>query len=414
MSIVNYPPECLLNSWRLNLLDEGFVQSPYPYFRFLRDCQPLHRLANGSWVVTRYDDVKKLLMHPCLGNSPSLFSLLNARNNEKYNSASLANNMIAFQDGDSHRQLRKHIMVAFNQPIKSFELPPVYLQNLLQQLLETKKFSAIKDLGVPVALTTIADLLGIKFEALGDDDQTRFDSLKLQTQDALYLFSQIPSHKCREKIDISVTLLRDQVRASLENHTQTSVVLSNFKSLIESGSITQAQAIDNIILLLVDGAENVDNLIASMLLWFKKYNSCAEAVLNDRSLVPSFVEECLRFETPVQFVGRVVQVDMELHDLQLRANQSVLLILASANRDNAIYENPDIFSIHRENNRAMTFGRGSHTCLGNQLVRKIMCAVLNGVLDVMPDYQIEANNIAKPDWQSRLGHRWVEDYYISC
>lgn len=407
-----YPEECLLANWRLNLLDKNFIQNPYAYFTFLRECQPIHRLANGTWVITRYDDVKALLMHPSLGNSPSLFSLLNARNSEKYTSASLANNMIAFQDGEIHKQLRKQVINAFNKPINVTELSLPHVSSQLNILQDTEEFLAIRDMGESMALATIIDLLGIRLEHIAEDKPTQYRQLKQLTQDALYLFSQIPSHEDRERIDGSIDTLRQIITQSLERPSS-SPVLSGFIELVALGSLPLTQAVDNIILLLVDGAENVDNLIASMLLWFRKYDVQAKHVIQDRSLIPLFVEECLRFETPVQLVGRVVQSEIALHGQTLKPNQSLLLMLGSANRDNTVYKEADTFDMYREKTLAMTFGRGSHTCLGNQLVRKIMCLVLEAVLNNMPNYRVvDSGFLTSPQWQNRMGHRWVMDYLM--
>jgi cytochrome P450 len=115
-------------------------------------------------------------------------------------------------------------------------------------------------------------------------------------------------------------------------------------------------------------------------------------VAQDRSLVPNAIEELLRYEPPGPHVARYVSDDVELHGQTVPAGSSLLLMLASANRDDRRFDDPDRFDIHRTNNQHLTFGYGIHFCLGAALARLEARIALDEVLNRFPEWEIEWEN----------------------
>ena len=112
----------------------------------------------------------------------------------------------------------------------------------------------------------------------------------------------------------------------------------------------------------------------------------------DRSLVPNVIEELLRYEPPGPHVARYVTEDLELHGRTVPAGSALLLMLASGNRDERRFQNPDRFDIHRDNSQHLTFGFGAHFCLGAALARLEGRVALDEVLNRFPEWDLDMAN----------------------
>jgi cytochrome P450 len=116
------------------------------------------------------------------------------------------------------------------------------------------------------------------------------------------------------------------------------------------------------------------------------------------------VEELLRFDSPAQFIARVAREPLDIGGTPIAAGQAVLLMLASANRDPAQFDDPDRLDIRRENAGHLTFGRGKHSCLGGLLVRAQVGAALATLLSKTRGFDRSSGPIERIP---RAGHRWV-------
>jgi cytochrome P450 len=125
----------------------------------------------------------------------------------------------------------------------------------------------------------------------------------------------------------------------------------------------------NCVTLLLAGHESTKNLIANGILTLLRHPEQLSALKRDSSLLPSAVEECLRYESPIQRGWRRVAQDIEVHGKTIRKGQLVYYMFGSANRDAGQFPNPDTFDIERQNNRHLAFGFGIHFCIGAPLAR---------------------------------------------
>ena len=119
--------------------------------------------------------------------------------------------------------------------------------------------------------------------------------------------------------------------------------------------------------------------------------------MDDPSLMPSAIEEFLRFEAPQLALARTANVDVSLGGRDIKAGDRVLLVWASANRDEAVFDEPDNLVLDRFPNRHMTFGLGAHRCLGSNLARRQMQIALTAVLRRLPDYSVDYENATRPE-----------------
>ncbi|MEM1223807.1 MAG: cytochrome P450 [Verrucomicrobiota bacterium] len=380
---------------------EEFIEDPYRFFKALRQKDPIHRAESGAWVISRYEDVKNALSDRRLSNAPSPYAVVNRRNSERFVCADVANNLIAFMDMPDHAKPRSLIARAFHQHMRG-SLPDLdhLAVDCLKALPDRGKVELLESFATPFALQVIAKLMGIP---KGD-----FNQIKSWTNDFFYLFSLIPSEEVRVQLDRSLSEFRSyfldliQQRRSSPENDLISALLQSAQSV---DTISDAQLVDNCMLLFADGVENVDSGILNAVLCLLLHPEELSKFRSQPELIDKVVEECLRFESPAQFIGRVPTEDIELHGNKIRAGTPILLLLASANRDEDVFPHPDRFDVSRMKNPYLSFGSGKHSCVGGALVKVEYKAALNALFAKYRKINLVENN---PKWSVRLGHRWLE------
>ena len=157
---------------------------------------------------------------------------------------------------------------------------------------------------------------------------------------------------------------------------------------INEGKITYEQAQANSLALLVGGNETARYLLTNSLHSILTHHSCWEEIVSDQSIIPRIVEECVRFSTPVMSSIRHTTMDVRVSDSVIPKGAQVMLMLASANRDEDMFEWPDIFLTDRKNNQNLGFGFGIHYCIGASLAKMQLRIVLEEMSKMYPNATI--------------------------
>jgi cytochrome P450 len=156
----------------------------------------------------------------------------------------------------------------------------------------------------------------------------------------------------------------------------------------EDRRLSESEMLSSCVLLLLGGNETTTRLIANAVLALSRHPHERARVAADPSLLPTTVDEALRFDTPVQANGRITTTDTQLAGYDLPKGSLVVGLLAAANRDPAAFEDPGRFDVARDPNPHLSFGRGSHYCLGATLARMEARAALRELLAVAPEYEV--------------------------
>ncbi|OCB26376.1 cytochrome [Mycobacterium malmoense] len=153
------------------------------------------------------------------------------------------------------------------------------------------------------------------------------------------------------------------------------------------------------------GAETVTKLIGSAAITFARHPDQWRALLDDRNKIPAAVEELLRYDSPVQYNVRRSVSDVTLHGVTIPSGSPVFLLGASANRDPAVWTDPDTFDIDRDRAEAQNvgFGYGIHSCLGAALARMESSIALEKMLELMPRYEVEWDGCKRVSMQNVAG-----------
>lgn len=379
----------------LDTSTQQFIDNPYLFYSQLRVNKPVHKMNNGCWILTRYSDINAALKNKIFSNAPHPFSLVHTHNKEKYPAAKVANNLMAFMDTPEHERVRKPLMHEFHTLLRlSKNKINRRVHSIMESLPKGQPFDFLENAATPIALECICDFVGI--------DVSSKPQIVKWSRMLFYLFHHIPSQEVLQDVNTSLLEFEDFIREELLKKQQNpgEDLLS---SLLNIESMSPDEVIHNVMLIIADGIGNVDvgltlgiNTLLSNPEQFKQLHA-------DPSLIKSAIAECLRYDSPAQYQGRILTEDFTIDGIKIPAHSIVLLAFASANRDPDYFEDADQFLINRSRNRHLSFGSGAHACLGAGLVTLQFEALFEALTSTSLQLQLEPQEI---QWVSRAGHRW--------
>ncbi len=260
------------------------------------------------------------------------------------------------------------------------------IDDRLEELDPRESFDIISEFAFQLPLTIISEMLDIPVD-LRDSIHESWVSM---TGIVGAASEQIPDFI--DKAYEGMRQLEDRMREviSLRRGARTTDLLTRLLAAQEDEKgITEADIIGVVTQMVIAGHQTTQDTIGSALFELLSSRHKWEALCGDRALIPNTVEEVLRFRTPGQMIGRTVAKDTKLGDADLQEGEQVICLLASANRDEGIFSNPDDFEIKRENAKLhMSFSRGSHFCLGAALSRMEVTCFLTTLAQRYPKVQM--------------------------
>ncbi|MCM3262078.1 cytochrome P450 [Paenibacillus lautus] len=339
---------------------------PLEWFRQMRTESPVTAIdGGGAWNVFKYEDVKAVF------TNYEVFSSQGSSSSDDPIESSVLR-----QDPPKHRQLRKLVSHAFTPRMIESLAPKIQeiTTSLLDEAEKKGKMDIVADLASSLPITVIAEMLGVSMEY-----RERFkawsDALVGDNADAYY--------QCqREMSEYFSEIAEDRRR-----HPQDDLITKLVEARIDNEHLTELEIIGFCILLLVAGNETTTNLISSAVLAFDSLPEVRAAVLGDSQLLPGAIEEVFRYFSPVQLMFRSVKQDTVLRGQELKQGQFVYIWMASANHDEDVFDQPDVFNIHRNPNPHLGLGSGIHYCMGSQLARMESRIALQTLLDRYPEYR---------------------------
>jgi cytochrome P450 len=349
------------------LLDPEVLANPYSLYHRLRNESPVHfDPLLRVWVVTRYDDVARVLHDFSAQRTPTPEQLTGMGLSALNPVAQVMVNQMLFLDPPSHTRIRGLASAAFTptrvEALRSHIRDIV--KNLLRPFALTGRMNVIHDLAGPLPSIVTAEMLGVPVE-----DHRQLKSWSQDFAEILGNFQHNPDRvqrilKCTE--DISAYFCS----AMRDNRLRPEGLVNSLRHAeVDGDRLTQAEVVANCIITMVGGQETTTNLIANGVLSLLRHPEQLKKLRANPSLIPSAVEELLRFESPTQYTARLAPDDTELGGRRIAKRQAVFAVLGAANRDPARFPEPDRLDIARPDNKHLAFGWGGHFCFGAPLAR---------------------------------------------
>lgn len=362
---------------RYNLLSLELKTNPYPAYADMRRNAPVCQVdPGGMWAITRYDDVIHVLKNPQLFSSKGFGQ---ACNPPWLGGNPFSDSMLAM-DPPQHSRLRRLVSRAFGVSAMARLEPRVraFAQQAVVELPLGQPLDIMPPYALRIPASVIGDMLGLdpalhtrlkRWADLitGGVTTVKPDELerKQLARDAVadvrrYFGELLELRRCEPREDLTSDLLRAHV---------------------DGEALTQDELIAFMSLLLVGGIETVVHLLGSSLVLLSEHPELYAQLRANRSLLPAFIEEMLRYEPPAQAAPRVTTEEVELGGVRLPKGTPVLVMLGSANRDESRFPNGEAFDLSRPGPQQLPFGHGAHFCLGAQLARKEGRLALEALMD---------------------------------
>jgi pimeloyl-[acyl-carrier protein] synthase len=383
------------------LLDPEVLANPYPLYARLRTEAPVYWDPYlHAWVVTRYADVVTVLHHFSANRTPTPEQFAALGLAELAPLSQMMVKQMLFMDAPDHTRLRGLASTAFTparvEVLRSHIREIV--SSLLGPLVSAGRMDLIADLAAPLPAIVTAEMLGVP---TSDSDQLK--SWSADFAEVLGNFQHNPDRasrtlKCVEEMTAyfraAIQRQRTEPREGLINALMTAE--------IDGDRLTEEEIIANSIVTMVGGQETTTNLIGNGVLALLRNPDQFERLKSDLSLIPSAVEELLRYESPSQHTARLAPQDTELGGKQIRKGQAVIAVMGAGNRDPQRFPDPDRLDIGRTDNRHLAFGWASHFCFGAPLARIEGQLALEAIVRRLPDLALEPGPLV---WRDNLGLR---------
>jgi cytochrome P450 len=392
-----------------HLLDPGVQANPYPLYRRLRTEDPVHWDPYlHVWLVSRYEDVQLVLQRFLAARSPTPEQLTSVGLGELTPIAHVLVRQMLFMDPPAHARLRGLAAAAFT-PARVEKIRQ-HIQDITDSLID-----AVLSKGRMDVMADFADLLPatVTTELMGLPVSDR-DQLKKWSKDFSEMLGNFQHNPGRvapmlKTVEDLIAYFRDKVREQ-ERNPRDGVVQAFVNAEVDGDRLSEAEVIANCIITMVGGLETTTNLIGNGLMLLLKHRSELTRLRENPSLMPSAVEELLRFESPIQHTGRLAPEDVELGDKRIGKRQAVLALLGAANRDPDRFPNPDSFDITRTDNRHLAFGWASHYCFGAPLARMEGLIAFSTILRRLPNLALDPVPLV---WRFNQGFRGLEALPVS-
>jgi hypothetical protein len=383
---MNWDARELSATFDIERLTPEFYANPYPTYRALRENEPVKRMPNGSYFLTRYDDLvaaykntkafssdKKKEFLPKYGNSPLY----------EHHTTSLV-----FNDPPAHTRVRRLIMGALSpRAIAGMEGDLIKLvDGLIDALAAKGNFDLIDDFAAAIPIEVIGNLLDVPHD---EREPLREWSLAILGALEPVISPEVFARGNKAVTDFLAYLetLVERRRAKPGNPNQD--VLTRLIQGEDNGErLSAGELLHNCIFLLNAGHETTTNLIGNGLVALLNHPPEKQRLIDNPDLIKTAVEEMLRFESSNQLGNRMTVEPFELGGIALAAGTPVTLCIGAANRDPAQFADPERFDIGRTPNRHLAFGTGAHQCAGMALARLEGAIAISRFLARFPNYAL--------------------------
>jgi cytochrome P450 len=349
------------------------LEDPYPIFRELREEHPIfHSAERDLWVVSRYDDVRAVLLDPAtfasgMGTVPTGFVS--------------AKPMMISQDPPYHTQLRSAVHVTFT-PRRMRELEGFIrttaraLVDAIDPEAETDLFEALTD---PLPVAVVTELLGIGFE-----DRREFG----RHAGAIIHATEGEGPSAAEAIAWIYAYL-EQVLREREKTPGDDLVSHLLRPGPGERPLTHDEVVGFCALLLMAGTETTTNALGNAIVLLHRHPDVRRRLVERPEGLARAIEEFLRLESPVPGLSRVATRDVEIHGVTIPKGARVHMAFAAANRDPRAFPDPDALDAARSPNPHLAFSLGIHFCLGASLARNELRIALEELLPRFPGYRVD-------------------------
>jgi cytochrome P450 len=331
----------------------------------------------GQWVLTAYEDVATAAKQPTVFSSRQ--GATHPRHSDVYEPLPIS--LDPPEHGSVRGFLQPHFSRAAVEPLRA--TLETFVSGLIDELIDAGECDAVESLALPVPLTGLATVMQVPAQEL-----PVIRSLWLTLKDTSPVDDPVGRRAANDALFDYLERLVESKRGAADEGVMTAIA----NGQIDGRPITREQALGMAYLLMVAGHDTTVAGIAWMLYYLASDVAIRHRLIAEPELMPGFVDEILRFDGPVPGMARTTTTEVSVGDVTIPAGEHVLLMYASANRDEARFEHADEIRLDRTRNPHVAFGTGIHRCLGEHMARLEMRVVLEAVLARLPGIHLAGDD----------------------
>ena len=388
------------------LYHPAVLANPYPLYALLRSEDPVHwDPFLHAWVVTRYADVVMVLQSfsaKC-APAPQKLESMGLSSLDRIGRIMVLQHL--FMDPPDHTPLRAICSHAFTP--HRVERLRTRIQEIVNSLLRPHlplgRIELMADLANSLPAIVSAEILG-----LPSSDHKQLKEWSADFAEVLGNFQHNPDRSLRmsRSLDETISCFREAIRRQRNRPAEDSMISILVNAEIDGRRLSDEMIIANCILLMVGAQETTPNLIGNGMFALLHNPGEFKKLQSNLSLLPSAVEEMLRFEAPSQHTTRIPQQDTKLGDKNVSMGQSVIAVIGAANRDPERFPDPDRFAIMRKDNKHLAFGAGPHYCFGAALGRMEANIAFSTLIEHISDFSLASDRVT---WRDNVGLRGLSE-----
>ena len=389
------------------------VEDPHPYFRLMREQDPVHwNEKYRAWFIHRYDDVTDALRDSRFSSAriqPALDRLSPEQRDERRPPYDIRMDWLVFRDPPDHTRLRKLVSRAFTpRAVESWRSRAnQVVDQTLRELADKSSVDLITDFAYPIPAVVIAEIMGVP-----PNDRDTFKEWSDSVMVLVFGARGLEDRRLKAQHGLMelASYLGDLVEFH-RTHSGENIIGDLIAAQEGDDRLSDQEIVANLVLFLFGGHETTTNLIGNgvnALLGnpeqLEKYRQ------NPDGLTKPMVEEVLRYDGPSKMEVRTISEDLSMRGQTLRRGDMAYLVQHAANRDPGQFHNPDLFDIEREPNHHIGFGFGIHFCLGAALARLEGSIALERLLTCYPQLVPDRKD---PHWIPTMLSRGMESFPVS-
>lgn len=388
------------------MLGPDFLTNPYPTYAYLRSAAPVlwsDDFIDGAWLLTRYEDVSNALRDPrfsakrshiYVGQFPEEF------HGELAEFDHHLEKQVIFLDPPEHSRLRRLMNHGFTMPIIQSLRPRIEkkVKALLDKVIDQGEMDFMRDFAHPLPVIVIAEMFGVE-----EEDQSDF--IAWSDDCSNFIGSPQPTLELARRAQASMGSLVSYFASVLPERRKQmgDDLISRLLHAEEEGVImTDEELLAQCSLFFIAGHETTRNLLGNGLLALLQHPEQLALLKENPQLMKSALGELLRYESPIQFTGRIATEDIQLGGQEIKQGQPVFLLIGAANRDPERFTDPDELDITRKEGSNLAFGYGPHVCIGATLSYLEAETAFTILLDRLPDLRLVSETV---DWNPNPGFR---------
>lgn len=399
---------------KFNPFDPVFRANPYPTYHQLRSQSPIHKISGftgNEWLLTRFADVKAVLSDSRFGvddlperlNQKSLY----LKQQTEFQALSLTiSKWLFFLNPPDHTRLRGLVGKSFSAGNLEGMRPQVQktVDKLLDKVQETGTMDIISDLACPLPAIVTASILGMSTEGISQLTQWAHNLFRVLDQPM-----SLQDYQYLNKIALEFRKYFSGLIAEREKNLKEDLISNMIAVQKQSGNQNNDELIAFCAMLFSVGQDTTENLIGNGLLALLNHPEQLHKLKQEPTIIANAVEELLRYDSPVQLIGRLALEDVEIDGNTIRAGERIHLSLGAANRDPNQFSHPDTLDLSRQKH-GLPFGSGIHYCLGSTLARIQGQVAINTIVQRLSHLKLNTDRL---EWRKNVILRGVKSLPVT-